>query len=54
MGRIAAMRLRPGGDVADADRQLHHFEQRHLKAAFGVIRSAQGAIALRYPVREMT
>ncbi|GAB3026098.1 histidine kinase [Nocardioides flavus (ex Wang et al. 2016)] len=33
---------------------LSHFEKRHLKAAFGVIRSAQGAIAQHYPVREMT
>lgn len=33
---------------------LSHFEQRHLKAAFGVIRSAQGAIAQHYPVRELT
>lgn len=33
---------------------LSHFEKRHLKAAFGVIRAAQGAIAQRYPVREMT
>ena len=30
------------------------FEKRHMKAAFGVIRSAQGALAQRYPVREMT
>ena len=33
---------------------LSHFEKRHLRAAFGVIRSAQVAIAQRYPVREMT
>ena len=33
---------------------LSDFEKRHLKAAFGVIRSAQVAIAQRYPVREMT
>lgn len=33
---------------------LSDFEKRHLKAAFGVIRSAQGAVAQRYPVREMT
>jgi CBS domain-containing protein len=33
---------------------ISHFEKRHLKAAFGVIRSAQGALAHRYPVRELT
>ena len=33
---------------------LSHFEKRHLKAAFGVIRSAQGAVAQHYPVRELT
>jgi CBS domain-containing protein len=33
---------------------ISQFEQRHLKAAFGVIRSAQGALAQRYPVREMS
>jgi len=33
---------------------ISSFEKRHLKAAFGVIRSAQGALAQRYPVREMT
>jgi CBS domain-containing protein len=33
---------------------LSHFEKRHLKAAFGVIRAAQGALAQRYPVRELT
>ena len=33
---------------------LSDFERRHLRAAFGVIRSAQVAIAQRYPVREMT
>ena len=33
---------------------ISQFEKRHLKAAFGVIRSAQGALAQRYPVREMT
>ncbi|WP_110240550.1 putative nucleotidyltransferase substrate binding domain-containing protein [Nocardioides gilvus] len=33
---------------------LSQFEKRHLKAAFGVIRFAQGAIAQHYPVREMT
>ena len=33
---------------------LSDFEKRHLRAAFGVIRSAQVAIAQRYPVREMT
>lgn len=34
--------------------RLSHFEKRHLKAAFGVIRFAQGALAQRYPVRELT
>jgi CBS domain-containing protein len=33
---------------------ISHFEKRHLKAAFGVIRSAQGALAQRYPVRELS
>jgi CBS domain-containing protein len=33
---------------------LSDFERRHLRSAFGVIRSAQGAIAQRYPVRELT
>jgi CBS domain-containing protein len=33
---------------------ISHFEKQHLKAAFGVIRSAQGALAQRYPVRELT
>ncbi len=33
---------------------ISHFEKRHLKAAFGVIRAAQGALAHRYPVRELT
>ena len=33
---------------------ISHFEKRHLKAAFGVIRAAQGALAQRYPVRELT
>ncbi len=33
---------------------LSHFEKRHLKAAFGVIRAAQGALAQRYPVRELS
>jgi CBS domain-containing protein len=33
---------------------ISDFEKRHLKAAFGVIRAAQGALAQRYPVRELT
>lgn len=33
---------------------LSSFEQRHLKAAFGVIRAAQAAVAQRYPVRAVT
>ena len=33
---------------------LSPFEKQHLRAAFGVIRSAQVAIAQRYPVRELT
>ncbi len=33
---------------------LSSFEQRHLRAAFGVIRSAQTALAQRYPVRALT
>lgn len=33
---------------------LSHFEKRHLKAAFGVIRAAQGGLAQRYPVRELS
>ncbi len=33
---------------------LSSFEQRHLRAAFGVIRSAQSALAQRYPVRTLT
>ena len=45
-GRPADNRLDPSG--------LSSFEKRHLKAAFGVIRSAQGALAQRYPIREMT
>jgi CBS domain-containing protein len=44
---------RPADNWVDPS-TLTHFEQRHLKAAFGVIRSAQGAIAQRYPVRELT
>jgi CBS domain-containing protein len=44
---------RPADNWVDPT-SLSHFEQRHLKAAFGVIRSAQSAIALHYPVREMT
>lgn len=44
---------RPADNWVDPS-TLSHFEKRHLKAAFGVIRAAQGAIALRYPVREMT
>jgi CBS domain-containing protein len=44
---------RPADNWVDPS-ALSHFEQRHLKAAFGVIRSAQGAIAQRYPVRELT
>ncbi len=60
---LAHLRLRHQVDQIRAGRPvdnwvdpsaLSHFEQRHLKAAFGVIRSAQGAIAQRYPVREMT
>lgn len=45
------------GQPADnriAPSTLSHFEKRHLKAAFGVIRAAQGALAQRYPVRELT
>lgn len=33
---------------------LSSFEKQHLKAAFGVIRSAQSALALHYPVRAVT
>ena len=33
---------------------LSSFERRHLKAAFGVIRSAQAALALHYPVQAVT
>ena len=33
---------------------LSSFEQRHLRAAFGVIRTAQSALAQRYPVRSLT
>ena len=33
---------------------ISHFEKRNLKAAFGVIRAAQNALALRYPVFELT
>jgi CBS domain-containing protein len=44
---------RPADNWVDPS-TLSHFEQRHLRAAFGVIRSAQGAIAQRYPVRELT
>ena len=60
---LAHLRLRHqvskvrGGQPADnwvAPTRLSHFEKRHLKAAFGVIRSAQGALAQRYPVRELT
>jgi CBS domain-containing protein len=45
------------GRAADswvAPASLSDFEKRHLKAAFGVIRSAQAALAQRYPVRELT
>jgi CBS domain-containing protein len=44
---------RPADNRVDPS-HLSHFEKRHLKAAFGVIRSAQSALAQRYPVREMT
>lgn len=44
---------RPADNWVDPS-TLSHFEQRSLKAAFGVIRSAQTAIAQRYPVREVT
>jgi CBS domain-containing protein len=37
-----------------APSSLSSFEQRHLKAAFGVIRDAQGAVAQRYPVRALS
>jgi CBS domain-containing protein len=33
---------------------LSSFERRHLKAAFGVIRTAQTALAQRYPVRALS
>ena len=33
---------------------LSSLEKQHLKAAFGVIRAAQGALAMRYPVRAIT
>ncbi len=33
---------------------VSHFEKRHLKAAFTVIRSAQGALAQRYPVQALS
>jgi CBS domain-containing protein len=45
-GRPPDNRVDPSG--------ISHFEKRHLKAAFGVIRAAQGALAQRYPVRELT
>jgi CBS domain-containing protein len=45
-GRPADNRIDPSA--------ISHFEKRHLKAAFGVIRSAQGALAQRYPVRELS
>ena len=41
--------LSPDNRIAPA--RLSHFEKRHLKAAFGVIRTAQDAISHRYPVR---
>jgi CBS domain-containing protein len=41
----------PDNHVAPAG--LSSFEQRHLRAAFGVIRSAQSALAQRYPVRTL-
>jgi CBS domain-containing protein len=44
---------RPADNWVDPS-SLSHFEKRHLKAAFGVIRAAQGALAQRYPVRELT
>ncbi|MDF2968212.1 MAG: cyclic nucleotide-binding/CBS protein [Nocardioidaceae bacterium] len=44
---------RPADNWIDPS-SISHFEKRHLKGAFGVIRSAQGALAQRYPVREMT
>lgn len=42
------------GDNRVDPSRLSHFEKRHLKAAFGVIRFAQSALAQRYPVRELT
>ncbi|MDP9824032.1 putative nucleotidyltransferase substrate binding domain-containing protein [Nocardioides massiliensis] len=39
----------PSNRIAPAS--LSHFEKRHLKDAFGVIRTAQEALAHRYPVR---
>ena len=33
---------------------ISHFEKRHLKAAFGVIRAAQTALAQHYPVRSLS
>lgn len=49
--RVAAGRP-PDNRIAPAD--LSSFEQRHLRAAFGVIRAAQGALALRYPLRALS
>ena len=49
-GEVAADRP-PDNHVAPAG--LSSFEQRHLRAAFGVIRTAQGALAQRYPVRTL-
>jgi len=60
---LAGLRLRHQGEEVGSGRRpdnriepsaLSSFEQRHLKAAFGVIRTAQTALAQRYPVRALT
>ena len=43
---------RPDSRIAPA--LLSSLEKQHLKATFGVLRSAQTALAQRYPVRELT
>ena len=60
---LALLRLRHQATEVDAGRppdnwiapaNLSSFEQRQLKAAFGVIRGAQDALAQRYPVRTLS
>lgn len=52
--QVAQVRSGKAPDNRVDPSSLSQFEKRHLKAAFGVIRFAQSAIAQRYPVREMT